>query len=59
MNVIRMQRAKELLGGSSASVTQIATEFGYSTPANFARAFRKASGMAPHEFRSTVLTRGS
>jgi len=52
VNSTRMQRAKELLGGSNASVTQIATEFGYSTPANFARAFRKATGLAPHEFRA-------
>lgn len=54
VNVIRMQRAKELLRGSSASITQLSTEFGYSSPANFARAFRKATGMAPHEFRSAI-----
>ncbi len=54
VNLIRMQRAKELLRGSGASITQISMEFGYSSPANFARAFRKAAGMAPHDFRSSV-----
>ena len=52
VNGIRMQRAKELLRGSTASITQISAEFGYSSPANFARAFRKATGSAPHDFRS-------
>ncbi|WP_447920168.1 helix-turn-helix domain-containing protein [Achromobacter aegrifaciens] len=51
VNVIRMRRAKELLGGTNASITDIATEFGYSSPANFARAFRNAAGVAPHEYR--------
>ena len=54
VNATRMQRAKELLAGSNASITQIATAFGYATPANFARAFRNGTGMAPHEFRVGV-----
>jgi len=53
VNLIRARRAKELLDGSAASITEIATAFGYSTPANFARAFRKATGVAPHEFRAS------
>ncbi|MFC5607674.1 helix-turn-helix transcriptional regulator [Variovorax soli] len=52
VNGVRMQRAKELLRSSTASITRIATDFGYSSPANFARAFRKATGLAPHEFRA-------
>lgn len=52
VNLTRVQRAKELLGGSDASITQIATEFGYGSPANFARAFRKATGLAPQQFRA-------
>lgn len=50
-NIIRARRAAELLRGSGASVTAIAAELGYSTPANFARAFRKATGLAPDAFR--------
>jgi AraC-like DNA-binding protein len=51
VSAIRAQRAKELLAGTEASVTAIALELGYSAPANFARAFRKATGSAPQDFR--------
>lgn len=51
VGAVRVRRAKELLGSSTASITEIATGFGYSTPANFARAFRKETGLAPQEFR--------
>lgn len=47
----RLRRAEDLLRDSSASITQIAMDFGYSTPANFSRAFRKAHGVAPHKYR--------
>ena len=50
-NVIRTRRAKELLAGTGASITEIAFELGYSSPAHFARAFRKATGLVPREFR--------
>lgn len=50
-NAVRMQRAKELLKGTRASITEISTGLGYSTPANFARTFRKATGLTPQEFR--------
>lgn len=50
-NVIRARRAGELLLGTDASVTEISAELGYSAPANFARAFRKATGHAPENFR--------
>lgn len=50
-NAVRARRASELLTGTGASITEIATELGYSTPANPARAFRKATGVAPQDFR--------
>lgn len=53
-NTIRARRATELLRGTRASITEIAVELGYSTPANFARAFRKATGLAPEEFRRSL-----
>ena len=53
-NVIRIQRARELLGGTRASITEISTALGYSAPAHFARAFRTATGVAPQEFRRHV-----
>lgn len=56
-NVVRLRRAEELLRGTNVSITQIAMDFGYSSPANFSRAFRKASGLAPHEYRQRLLAK--
>lgn len=56
-NTVRLQRAEELLRGSNVSITQIAMDFGYSSPANFSRAFRKASGVAPHEYRQRLVAK--
>ncbi|MFO1091265.1 MAG: AraC family transcriptional regulator ligand-binding domain-containing protein [Hyphomicrobiales bacterium] len=53
-NVIRAKRASELLHGTNASVTEISSELGYSTPANFARAFRKSTGLAPEDYRRNL-----
>jgi AraC-like DNA-binding protein len=49
----RAQRAIELLRATSGSVTRVSAELGYSSPANFARAFRSATGSGPREFRSS------
>jgi len=51
-NAARAQRAGELLTQTKASVTRIAAELGYSTPANFTRAFRKATGLTPSALRT-------
>lgn len=56
-NAVRLRRAEELLRGTTVSITQIAMDFGYSSPANFSRAFRKASGLAPNEYRQQLLTK--
>lgn len=53
-NAIRARRAAELLRGTDASITDISTELGYSAPANFSRAFRKATGVAPEDYRRSV-----
>jgi len=58
-NMIRIQRARELLAGTGASVTEISGALGYSAPAHFARTFRKATGVAPQEFRRQVWAAGS
>lgn len=50
-NAIRIRRAKELLEGTNASLTEISTALGYSTPASFTRTFRKATEVVPKEFR--------
>lgn len=53
-NVARVQRATELLRHTDGSVTRVSAELGYSSSANFARAFRKATGRRPREFRSKM-----
>jgi AraC-like DNA-binding protein len=58
-NTIRIQRARELLEGTRASITEISTALGYSAPAHFTRTFRKATGTAPQEFRRRVWSAGT
>ncbi len=52
----RIQRASELLRHTDGSVTRVAAELGYASPAGFARAFRKATGFQPREFRKNTGT---
>lgn len=56
-NNLRAARAKELLQDCGLSITTISTELGYSSPANFTRAFRSATGMTPRDFRSMTRLR--
>ena len=53
-NAARIQRATELLRHMSGSITRVSAEMGYSSPANFARAFQKVTGRTPREFRSDL-----
>lgn len=47
----RIQIAKERLAQRTMSLTEIALETGFGSPANFSRAFRKATGCAPSYFQ--------
>jgi len=51
VNSMRTKRAIELLRHATASVTDISMKLGYSSPAHFARAFRRETGLNPTEFR--------
>lgn len=53
-NAARLQRAIELLRHMNGSITRVSVEMGYSSPANFARAFQKATGRTPRAFRSKI-----
>jgi len=52
VNIVRAKRADELLRYSNVSITSIAAELGYSSPANFSRAFRNATGVNPSALRA-------
>ena len=58
VSMVRAARARELLKGTRASITDISIQLGYAAPANFARAFRKATGLAPQDFRKLVRADG-
>ncbi|CAH1671287.1 MULTISPECIES: AraC family transcriptional regulator [unclassified Chelatococcus] len=55
-SLVRAQRATELLRERSVSITHISEDLGYSSPAGFSRAFRKATGFGPREFRKMERT---
>jgi len=48
---VRMDRAKDLLLGTSASITEIAYSLGYPTLFAFTRAFKKFFSLSPSEYR--------
>jgi len=47
----RMEHAKLLLAQSAASVVEIGLTIGFSSPSAFATAFRRATGLAPTDYR--------
>lgn len=53
-NAARTRRAIQLLRHTNGSITRVSADLGYASPANFARAFRNATGSGPREFRSNM-----
>jgi AraC family transcriptional regulator len=51
LSCLRMQRAKELLLQSKASITDICLEVGYSSLGSFSKNFGELVGVSPQEFR--------
>lgn len=47
----KIERAKELLVYDELSLTEIAYQLGYSSPAHLSGQFRKVTGMSPSQFR--------
>lgn len=47
----RIEMASDLLTNSDSRIIDIAYSVGYEDPSNFARAFRRVSGVSPREFR--------
>lgn len=55
---VRIARARELLEGGELSQKEIAQSLGYGDVASFARAFRKAAGSAPGDYRKKFSRKG-
>lgn len=52
---LRMERAKDLLRGTSLRVSEIAQQIGYQNPMYFSSTFKKHTGMTPLEYRDKSL----
>ncbi len=48
---VRMHRAAEMLSAPELTVREVASRVGYRQPAQFAKAFRRALGVAPSAYR--------
>ena len=51
----RLRVARELLAAPDIRIAEIALELGYRDPANFTRAFKRWTGLAPFEYRNRML----
>jgi DNA-binding response OmpR family regulator len=51
IRLVRLQRAHELLVGGVATVSEVAYQVGYGSPANFSTSFSRHFGYAPSEAR--------
>ena len=52
INTTRIDRAKELLSGTSDTVAKISEQVGYSNTMTFTRNFRRYVNLTPSEFRT-------
>ena len=48
----RIEYAKELLSYGDKSISEIAWELGFSSPAHFSAQFKKETGMSPKQFKA-------
>jgi AraC family transcriptional activator of mtrCDE len=51
---LRMRHAAALLAGAKLSTDKVAREAGYASRSSFLRAFRKATGRDPSEYRAAA-----
>lgn len=51
INAIQIERACDALASSDRSISEIALELGYSSPANFSRTFSREVGVSPSVYR--------
>lgn len=58
LKTYRLEKAAAALLGSKRSVTQIASDAGYTNPAKFSEAFRRQYGVSPSEYRRSKTQNG-
>lgn len=51
----KIEKAKELLGGTNQSIGEIAKSLGFDTAQYFSSVFKKKTGLSPKEFRNTEI----
>lgn len=54
--MLRVNRSKELLMYTNATVTEIAEEMGFPNVNDFSRTFKRVAGMSPNNFRQNTLS---
>ncbi|MFC0289651.1 helix-turn-helix domain-containing protein [Kaistia hirudinis] len=54
-SAVKIWRVTGLRRDTGESITDVSVELGYSSPANFARVFRKATVAAPHNCRANSM----
>lgn len=55
--LLRMEKAKALLGGTELSIRDVGTAAGYYDASGFIRRFKRYTGMTPAQYRKTVAER--
>ena len=51
VDLLRLEKAKELLEGSEMKIENVAEKVGYNSSYSFARFFKKHMGVSPKEYR--------
>lgn len=54
---LRLNQARELLTSTEKSISEIAYEVGFSTPAYFTRCYREAFGETPSDLRERLMSK--
>ncbi|MFC5405931.1 response regulator [Cohnella soli] len=55
IHLARLNKAKELLAGTSLKIHEVALQVGFDSPAYFAKFFKKSTGMTPQEYRDSFI----
>jgi AraC-like DNA-binding protein len=57
VRIVRVERAKELIASSNASIAEIAARVGFNDLRTFERAFKSVTALTPREYKKRVRPR--